>query len=921
MNKQLKKLTAVVSAAAAVTVGGIIGLSTLSEGDGVQTVLDISRGSIEITDTSVSGYDSSGNNVTATDPDGYIITGSTTSNTVTVSGTQDITLQNATINLPEDSCVCAFDIVDGGDVTLTLEGVNIIKSGVECAGIDVVEDEELEITGTGSLTVTGGRYGAGIGTGMIRDVYYNSGSVVISGGSVWAIGGDYGATVGEGASYSTGAGDEGEYYSAGSFYPPTDKNGNYLYPCTINNPYSYTILIDGVEFTPNIHSDIELEVHAYLTNDTHYIKVGEKLYAATPDYNGSFEVNEVNVGSAFSITATKDGEALVYGKDYTYPADTGVLTILSDKAVTISGTTRTDTIVVASGVSANITLDGVDIDVSRTGNACAFKIADISVGNVTITLADDSENTLISGSGFAGLQKNGDYISADKGKLTIQGGTNGTGTLTATGGDNGAGIGSAGGYSYGSNITITGGTVTATGGYCGAGIGGAGEYGFGSKITITGGTVTANGGAGGAGIGGGNYGNGSYITISGGSVTALSGSDGAGIGGGNGGSGSSITISGGSVEARTHGNGAGIGGGNGNSGSNITISGGYVTARSEKGDGIGGGYKGSGSNITISGGSVDANSGMGEEITVTPTNDKGENVYQLTIEGTNVTVDDVEYPTNFGIFYVYLTEGIHTITVDGNTTTNHYLANAQNELEAVGTDLTITADSGSIVYGTDYTYPAETGVLTILSNKAVTISGTTTTDTIFVNSGVSANITLNGVNIDVSSKNNTAAFKIEDNSTGNVSITLADGSENTLTSGSNCAGLQKNGDSADIGKLTITGTGTLTATGGDEGAGIGGNNESASNITISGGTVTATGGDMGAGIGGGNNRSGSNITISGGTVIANGGNGGAGIGGGTGGSGSDITISGGSVTAKSNGGGAGIGGGESGKGSNITISG
>ena len=167
MNKQLKKLTAVVSAAAAVTVGGIIGLSTLSEGDGVQTVLDISRGSIEITDTSVSGYDSSGNNVTATDSDGYIITGSTTSNTVTVSGTQNITLQNATIDLPEDSWVCAFDIGDGGDVTLTLEGVNTIKSGVECAGIDVVEGEKLEITGTGSLTVTGGRYGAGIGTGMI----------------------------------------------------------------------------------------------------------------------------------------------------------------------------------------------------------------------------------------------------------------------------------------------------------------------------------------------------------------------------------------------------------------------------------------------------------------------------------------------------------------------------------------------------------------------------------------------------------------------------------------------------------------------------------------------------------------------------------------------------------------------------------
>ena len=91
MNKLLRKLTAVVSAAAAaVTVGGIIGLSALAESYGEQTELNISYGNITISDDSVSGYDSSGNTVTATDPDGYIITGSTDTYTVTVSGTQDI---------------------------------------------------------------------------------------------------------------------------------------------------------------------------------------------------------------------------------------------------------------------------------------------------------------------------------------------------------------------------------------------------------------------------------------------------------------------------------------------------------------------------------------------------------------------------------------------------------------------------------------------------------------------------------------------------------------------------------------------------------------------------------------------------------------------------------------------------------------
>ena len=603
MKTLLRKLTAVVSAAAAVTVGGIIGLSTLAQGDGVQTVLDISQGSIEITDTSVSGYDSSGNEVMATDPDGYIITGTTEGYTVTVSGTQDITLQNATIDLTYHDYFCAFDIVDNGKVTLTLVGINTIKSGKSCAGIDVIEGETLEITGTGSLTVTGGQYGAGIGTGETNNGDFTCGSVVISGGSVLATGGYLGANVGDGAWYYSSE-DAESYYTNGEFCPPEDKDGNSLYPCRIDNPNSDTVLIDGVEFLPKIHSDSEKRVHAYLTNVTHYINVGEKLYAATLDNSGSFAVNEVIVGSAFSINATKDGEALVYGTDYTYPADTGVLTILSDKAVTISNADiapTNNTIVVAKDVSANITLDGVDIDVSGTPDTCAFKIADNSEGNVTITLVDGSENTLKSGSGCAGLQKNG-----ENGTLEIKGTT---GTLTATSGNYGAGIG-GGNNASASNITISGGTVTAVNfGHNGAGIGG-GENSSGSNITISGGSVTAQSSGNGAGIGGGgNRGNGSYITISGGSVSANS-IDGAGIGGGYGGSGSSITISGGSVKALSDGGGAGIGGGYGNSGSNITISGGSVTAMSEKGDGIGGGKGGSAENIIISGGSVDANSGM-----------------------------------------------------------------------------------------------------------------------------------------------------------------------------------------------------------------------------------------------------------------------------------------------------------------------
>jgi len=71
------------------------------------------------------------------------------------------------------------------------------------AGIYVPEDKTLTIRGTGSLTVTGGSRGAGIG----GNIEGNCGSIVISGGTVEATGGQYGAGIGLGYSYECGLGD------------------------------------------------------------------------------------------------------------------------------------------------------------------------------------------------------------------------------------------------------------------------------------------------------------------------------------------------------------------------------------------------------------------------------------------------------------------------------------------------------------------------------------------------------------------------------------------------------------------------------------------------------------------------------------------------------------------------------------------
>ena len=130
------------------------------------------------------------------------------------------------------------------------------------------------------------------------------------------------------------------------------------------------------------------------------------------------------------------------------------------------------------------------------------------LGDATIILADDSENTVTVPTSYkqAGI-KIGDTGTT----LTINGETAGTGRLNATGGNYGAGIGTDFAHNNelsGGNIVINGGTVTAQGGNYGAGIGTGradGEMSTASitcgDIMINGGTVTATCGEKAAGIG------------------------------------------------------------------------------------------------------------------------------------------------------------------------------------------------------------------------------------------------------------------------------------------------------------------------------------------------------------------------------------------------------------------------------------
>jgi VCBS repeat-containing protein len=279
------------------------------------------------------------------------------------------------------------------------------------------------------------------------------------------------------------------------------------------------------------------------------------------------------------------------------------------------------TVKVASGVSADITLAGVNIEAAAGKAALELENGSASfITNVTLRMAEGTTNILkagditISAVAPAGIQVP-QYSS-----LTIEGPGElrafGAGFVNSGNDGNKAGAGIGTGSPAGSNtdtqapagkITITGGTIMATGGrgsseaptYCGgAGIGG-GTNGLCSEIRITGGTVTATGGTlGAAGIGSGpcsmavGQNNDGKIIITGGTVTARPGdtsltgatarSPAAAIGGGLYASGGEITISGGEVYAlpsSPNNRGGGIGSGIGNAvAGTISITGGYVEA-------------------------------------------------------------------------------------------------------------------------------------------------------------------------------------------------------------------------------------------------------------------------------------------------------------------------------------------------------
>ena len=658
-----------------------------------------------------------------------------------------------------------------------------------------------------------------------------------------------------------------------------------------------------------------------------------------------------NVGGIFLIS----GGTAANG-DYSYDENNSLLTILKSTPITIKSVDNqfvNAKIFIKNGVDANITLDTLRI---RPTDGAAISMGDSSA-SVTITIKGGTSNYLsgVNAAGIEKLSKNGRLtITCEHADEENHQCSKSCGLLDARCGQgHGAGVG-ASGCNYGTEtggIYIKGGVILAVG-HDGAGIGGSNLADV-SDINISGGIIEARGDNGAAGIGSATNGGIGSINISGGIISAYgsafrnySGSHfyGAAIGAAYCSSFDSINISGGTIYANTayDSNGTGavaVGAGNSCNSDRtgiIRISDGVVYAvGSGSADAIGvSDSVANPADIVIDGGSVYPKCGdyctvHSDKIGMSslPKDSSGRELTLLEIDNSgnkSITVNGKAYPSNSTYktdlinsstkvdkSYVFMPKnGRNSVTVGDTTTDYIYTENGLSNAENLKLDFYATDSNKPLVYGTDYKIDGST--LKILSDKGITVKNVDPTqpcsNDIYIESGVSANITFAGINIQ-RGLNELSAVEIAENSSGNVNIILADNTDNIISTTYNYAALSKNSDSDQCGTLTIScqhsgeaghicgsSCGGLNAASSNYPAAIGGDdNRSASNIVINGGRINAKG-SKGAGIGGGYNAKANNITVNGGIINAESVFGAA-IGSGQGGSADGIYINGGIVNA------------------------
>ena len=363
---------------------------------------DLGKGDITVTATETSQTVSQVNGETKDDPDPVITSSGKTNNTVTITAeknaTANVTLEN--VNIDTGTTGGAAITTSGeGNVNIELDGTNTVQSGNTHAGVEKKGDGTLTITDEnkdGSLTATGGNYGAGIGGG-----YEGSGKgITIEGGEVTAQGDAGGAGIGGGISGTgsdvTISGDAQVKVQGGTTGRDWHKGA------AIGNGGTPTT--DGNEVSPNTS---DLKVGGFIQ----IYEPGKNINTDTPDrtIEGQKGDHSWNAGEVTTAETVPESKAAAYwvsdseGQSIPYQAQQkdGVLTVtVQADTASLRGTTGSLRQLEAQGVA--------EIRFVTNGAQSAFTLSDLltsGTGSFTLTHDGDKVTSTLENTDISGILK------------------------------------------------------------------------------------------------------------------------------------------------------------------------------------------------------------------------------------------------------------------------------------------------------------------------------------------------------------------------------------------------------------------------------------------------------------------------------------------------------------------------------------
>ena len=514
----------------------------------------------------------------------YVLSGSTTDGSLTMSGSYKCTVSLAGVTLTNPSGA-AINITNSKRIQLSAKSgtTNTLTDGSGSQKACIYSKGQLQLQGNGTLNVAGNlKHGiksasyieiknltlnitsaAGDGINCEEYLLMKSGTVTISGVSDDGIQCDLGGTTSTGETTDHEDEDSGNIYLQGGTLTVTaTATATKCVKC------DGSISVTGGTYTLNANGAVD-------TSDT-----SDLSYAAGFKADGNFTQSGGTI--VINVTGASGRGIGVDGTFTSASGSTGSLTITNSGALTSSGSTYFAT---AKGIKAGVVaINGGTIDITMSGQASKGIKSDSDDGSGNMTITGGTVTITNSGAGgYDGTEKDAKgagCLKADV-NMTISGGTL---TLKATG-TGGKCIKADG------TLTVSDGTISA--------ITTGSQYKYSSSVTASPKAIKSTG----------------AMTINGGSIYAKS-SNHEGIE-----SKSTMSVSGGYVYAEASDDAI-------NSAGDMTISGGYVMANSTGNDGLD-----ANGNLYIKGGNVLAVATTQPEVGIDANTEGGKQLY---ITGGNV---------------------------------------------------------------------------------------------------------------------------------------------------------------------------------------------------------------------------------------------------------------------------------------------